>query len=318
MYILVQRGGPMSTNWDDLRFFLTLVRTQKASAAARQLGVSHPTVTRRIKALEDAVGARLFDRLPDRFALTAAGERLLEDAQAMEEAAEAIGRRSASLGDTARGSVRLSADESIIAFIARHLPDLRRDLQFIEFELAESHNLANLSRREADLLIREEVPDLASLVTRRLGRVAHAVYAGIAVEIGEATDDALSRMPWCGFDDAHTYMPGQAWTLALLGQARPTVRVNNWLTLVELVRKGVGLAVLPCHLGDGDPLVRRLGPVLDGVAVDQWLLVHRDVRALARVRAVMDALIRLFHDKRALIEGQTEPEPAAASVGHPA
>jgi DNA-binding transcriptional LysR family regulator len=296
----------MSTNWDDLRFFLTLVRTGKASAAARQLGVSHPTVTRRIKALEDSVGARLFDRLPDRFALTASGERLLEDAQAMEQAAEAIGRHSAGLGDTARGPVRLSADESIVAFIARHLPDLRRNLQFIEFELAESHNLANLSRREADLLIREEVPNLASLVTRRLGRVAHAVYAGVDFEIGDPTDDVLRGAPWCGFDDAHTYMPGQGWMIELLGQARPTVRVNNWLTLVELVRKGVGLAVLPCHLGDGDPLLRRVGAVLEDVAVDQWLLVHRDVRALARVRAVMDALIRLFHDKQALIEGVTD------------
>jgi DNA-binding transcriptional LysR family regulator len=318
MYTPVQESGPLNTNWDDLRFFLTLVRTQKASAAARQLGVSHPTVTRRIKALEDAVGARLFDRLPDRFALTTAGERLLEDAQAMEEAAEAIGRHSASLGDTARGSVRLSADESIVAFIARQLPELRRDLQFIEFELAESHNLANLSRREADLLIREEVPNLASLVTRRLGRVAHAVYAGMDLEICETTDDVLRRMPWCGFDDAHTYMPGQGWTLELLGQARPTVRVNNWLTLLELVRKGMGLAVLPCHLGDGDPLIRRVGGVLENVTIDQWLLVHRDVRALARVRAVMDALIGLFRDKQALIEGRTGVEPAAVSVGHAA
>ena len=294
----------MDANWDDLRFFLALARTGKASAAARQLGISHPTVTRRIKALEDAVGARLFDRLPDRFALTASGETLLEDAQAMEQAAEAIGRHSARLGDTARGSVRLSADEAIIAFIARHLPELRRDLQFIEFELAESHNLANLSRREADLLIRSEVPDLASLVTRRLGRAAHAVYAGAEVEINAAAAGVLRRMCWCGFDDAHTYMPGQGWMLEVLGQARPTVRVNNWLTLVELVRKGVGLAVLPCYLGDGDPLLRRIGAVLENVASDQWLLVHRDVRALARVRAVMDALIRLFRDKQAVIEGR--------------
>jgi DNA-binding transcriptional LysR family regulator len=308
----------MSTNWDDLRFFLTLVRTQKASAAARQLGVSHPTVMRRIKALEDAVGARLFDRLPDRFALTTAGERLLEDAQDMEQAAEAIGRHSASLGDTARGSVRLSADESVIAFIARHLPELRRDLQLIEFELAESHNLANLSRREADLLIREEVPNLASLVTRRIGRVAHAIYASIDFKIGDLTDDVLRGLPWCGFDDAHTYMPGQRWTLELLGQTRPTVRVNNWLTLVELIHKGVGLAVLPCHLGDEDPLLQRVGTVLENVTVDQWLLVHRDVRALARVRAVMDALIRLFHDKQALIEGRTGVGPAAVSVGQAA
>ena len=133
-------------------------------------------MARRIKSLEDTIGARLFDRLPDRFVLTAAGEQLLADAQAMERAAESIDRRSAGLTDTAHGTVRISAGEAMTAFLARHLPRLRRNLQCVEFELVASHMLANLSRREADLLIREQVPDLASIVTRRLGRVAYAVY----------------------------------------------------------------------------------------------------------------------------------------------
>src|SRR3546814_8646721 len=70
--------------------------------------------------------------------------------------------------------------------------------------------------------------------------------------------------------------------------------LNNWLVLHEAARTGAGLAVLPCYLGDGDPALRRVGRALEEVAADQWLLVHRDLRALPRVRAVMDALIQLF------------------------
>ena len=295
----------MTTGWDDLRVFLTLSREGNLTAAARRLGVSHPTVARRIKALEQAIGARLFDRLPDRFVPTPAGEELLADAQAMERAAESIHRRSAGLTDTARGTVRLSAGEAMTGFLAGHLPALRRDLQCVEFELIASHMLANLSRREADLMIREQVPDLASIVARRLGRAAYAIYRHPSLAVADTSPDALRRMAWAGFDDDHSYMPGQRWVLDLLGGARPGVRVNNWLVLQQAVRVGAGLAVLPCYLGDADPDLRRVGPILDEVAADQWLLVHRDLRALPRVRAVMDALVELFRRHRHLLEGHS-------------
>ncbi|MGF1608335.1 MAG: LysR family transcriptional regulator [Kiloniellales bacterium] len=294
----------MTWHWDDLRVFLTLAREGNLTAAARQLGVSHPTIARRIKALEQAFGARLFDRLPDRFVLTAAGEELLADAQAMEQAAESIQRRSAGLSDTAHGTVRLSAGEAMTAFIARHLPRLRRNMQCIELELVASHMLANLSRREADLLIREQVPDLASIVTRRLGRVAYAVYGNAKLPPSSVVPDRDYPAPWLGFDDDHSYMPGQSWLRDRLEGARARVRVNDWLVLQEAVRAGAGITVLPCYLGDSDRALRRLGPVLEEVTADQWLLVHRDLRGLPRGRAVMDALIQLLQEERATIEGQ--------------
>jgi len=294
----------MIADWDDVRVFLTLSREGNLTATARRLEVSHPTVARRIKSLEDTIGARLFDRLPDRFVPTPAGEELLADAQAMERAAESIHRRSAGLTDTARGTVRLSAGEAMTGFLAGHLPALRRDLQFVEFELIASHMLANLSRREADLLIREQVPDLASIVTRRLGRVAYAIYGHPALAVADTSPETLRRLPWAGFDDDHGYMPGQRWVLDLLGGARPGIRVNNWLVLQQAVRVGAGLAVLPCYLGDADPALRRHGAILEAVAADQWLLVHRDLRALPRVRAVIDALVALFQAERAAIEGR--------------
>lgn len=295
----------MDTNWDDLRVFLTLAREGTLTTAAKVLGVSHPTVARRVSALEKQIGARLFERLPDRFVPTAAGEGLLADTEAMEKAALSIHRRSATLGDSVSGVVRLSAGEAMAALIARHLPWLRARLNQIEFEVIASHTLANLSRREADLLIREQVPDLGGIVTRKLGRVAYAIYAGRDFPVGSATPAALAQLPWIGFDDDHSYMPGQRWLQERLGGGRPAVRGNNWLVLHEAVRAGAGLAILPCYLGDPDAGLQRVGGVIAELAADQWLLVHRDLRALPRVRAVMDAVVDLFQRERALLEGRS-------------
>src|SRR5262249_43312404 len=259
---------------------------------------------------------RLFDRLPDRFVLTGAGEELLADVQAMERSAESIDRRSAGLTDTAQGTVRISAGEALTAFLAQHLPRLRGNLQSTESELIASHMLANLSRREADLLIREQVPDLASIVVRRLGRVAYAVYGGHNLRVANTARETLRRLPWLGFDEEHDYMPGQSWVLKLLEGRRPAVRVNDWQVLRVVGGTGAGLAVLPCSLGDSARALRRIGPILAEVAADRWLLVHRDLRDLPRVRAVMDALIRLFQEERAALAGRPPLHAAKSEASH--
>ena len=303
----------MPADWSDLRVFLTLAREGSLTAAARSLDVSHPTVARRIKALEDQIGARLFDRLPDRFVLTAAGEELLADVKVMDRAAESIHRRSAGLSDTVHGTVRLSADEAMADFIARHLPRIRHGRKCVEIELVATHQLAYLARREADLLIRQDVPDLAGIVTRKLGRTAHAVYAHPDQRPADLSREVLRAATWIGFDEEHIYMPGQRWMLNLLDGARPAVRVNNWLLMRETVRAGVGLAVLPCFMGDADPVLRRIGGPIEEAGTDQWLLVHRDLRVLPRIRGVMDAIIGLFQAERAVIEG-VAPEPMLSAA----
>jgi DNA-binding transcriptional LysR family regulator len=303
----------MSADWDDLRVFLTLAREGSLTLAAKRLGVSHPTVARRVHALEERIGARLFDRLPDRFVPTAAGEELIEDTEAMERAAESIGRRSAGLTDTARGVVRISAGEAMTTLLARHVPGLRAALPGIEFEISTTHMLANLSRREADLMLREQVPDLADIVARKLGRVAYAIYTNPdRVPVGRPSPEKLRALPWVGFDEDHSYMPGQKWITTLLDGAKPTTRVNNWLVVHEAVRHGAGLSILPCYLGDTDARLQRVGSILDDVVVEQWLLVHRDLRNLPRVRAVMDAVIDLFQRHKATLEGRVKTDKAAA------
>ena len=107
-------------------------------------------------------------------------------------------------------------------------------------------------------------------------------------------------------------MAVQHWVMALLAGARPAVRVNNWLVLHQAARAGAGLAVLPCFMGDPDPGLVRIGGPIDEATTDQWLLVHRDLRVLPRVRAVMDALVALFQEEKAVIEGavaRPQPQP---------
>ncbi|MBK8158508.1 MAG: LysR family transcriptional regulator [Rhodospirillaceae bacterium] len=295
----------MIDDWNDLKVFLTLAEEGQLTAAAKRLHVSHPTIARRIKALETSIGARLFDRLPDRFVLTPAGEELLADTRKMQQAAESIDRRSAGLIDMAQGVVRLSAGEAMTGFIAAHLPRLRQDLQCVEFELSASHTLANLSRREADLLIREQVPDLASIVTRKLGRAAYAIYAQAGSRIRDRSPAALRRLTWLGFDDDHAYMPGQSWTRELLAGKRPAIRVNDWLVMRDAIGAGAGLAVLPCYLADTDHRLQRIGNILPDIVADQWLLVHRDLRTLPRIRAVMDQLVALFQEQKPALAGRT-------------
>lgn len=295
----------MIDDWNDLKVFLTLAEEGQLTSAAKKLHVSHPTIARRVKALEESVRARLFDRLPDRFVLTPAGEHLLADTRRMQEAAEAIERRSAGLTDLAKGVVRISAGEAMTGFIAAHLPRLRENLQCIEFELSASHMLANLSRREADLLIREQVPDLASIVARKLGHAAYAIYARKGTKLRDLKPHSLRQQTWIGFDDDHVYMPGQAWTRQLLEGNRPRIRVNDWLVMRDAVIAGAGLAVLPCYLADHEAGLQRLGDLLPDVGADQWLLVHKDLRTLPRIRAVMDQLVALFQEQRGALAGVT-------------
>lgn len=313
----------MNADWDDLRVFLTLAREGSLTAAAKKLDVSHPTIARRVKSLEEAIGARLFDRLPDRFVITPAGEDLLADAQAMERAAESIHRRSANLGDTAHGVVRISAGEAMTGYLAGNLPRLRDNLNCIEFELIASHQLANLSRREADLMVREAVPDLASIVTRKLGTAAYAIYGRAGAVPEKMSAAQLREMTWIGFDDDHAYMPGQAWIRDLLagtgtsdgngngnGRRRPMIRMNNWLVVQQALRAGAGISLLPCYLGDADRELARIGferknALAPEVSAEQYLLVHNDLRNLPRVRAVMDAIIRLFQQDKALLAGES-------------
>jgi DNA-binding transcriptional LysR family regulator len=295
----------MISDWDNLRVFLALAEEGTLSGAAKRLRVSHPTISRRIKALESELGTRLFDQYPDRFQPTEKALELLHDVKAMEAASLAFQRRNDGLSGDHLGTVRISIDETLAEFMTRHLTEVRANHRCIEFEITVTHMSANLSKREADLMIRSRVPDHANLIGRKIGMVAHAVYGAVAFsDYAETWLEDLKELPWVGFDDDHQYMPGQAWQSRLLGNRKSELRTNNGVVLANAIRGGNGVGVLPCFLGDTDPRLTRLSPILEEATTAQWLLVHEDLRAVPKIRIVMDELIRLFRDRRTELEGR--------------
>ena len=295
-------------NWDDLRIFLALSRDRTLSETARKLKVSQPTVGRRIERLERDMDAKLFDRLADGYALTAAGERLVPMAQDMAHAAEALDRTTAALSDTIDGTVRVSVHESLTPFIIDHLEPMRIQLPDVEFELFVTHIQVNLSKREADILIRDELPAASSLTARKLAEAAYAVYGAknyVDAHPAAKTDRRFQDCDWIGFDEMHARFAGYAWLTNNMGNRAPVYRTNSGLVLKDVVKSGAGLGVLPCFVGDGDPSLVRLTPPLKDVVEPLWMLVHPDMKRRPAIRAVMDALIAAFNEKKSVLAGTT-------------
>jgi DNA-binding transcriptional LysR family regulator len=302
-------------NWDDMRVFLAVARQGNLSAAARSLKVTQPTVGRRLRALEDTLEVRLFDRLPDGFAPTAAGQELIPLAEEMERTAEALERRQASFADRVSGTVRLSVTEIMAQFLSDHIAALRAGLPDIEIEIAVSHRNANLSKREADLVLRECLPEQQGLIARKLGSFRYAVY-GAADYVRQhsvaLTEGRYQACAWAGYDDEHAYFTPQKWLDQKLGERAAAVRVNNGMVLHTVVRNGAGLGVLPCFAGDRDQTLTRVTPPLAEIASTMHVIVHQDLRRVASVRAVMDELIELFKREAPLLDGQSYVGTSAA------
>jgi DNA-binding transcriptional LysR family regulator len=304
-----------SLNWDDMRVFLAVARRRSLSAAARSLKVTQPTVGRRLRALEETLATRLFDRLPDGFAPTAAGQELIPLAEEMERTAEALQRRQASLADRVSGTVRLSVTELTAQFLADRITDLRAQLPDIEFEIAVSHLYANLSKREADLVLRECLPDQPGLIVRKLADFRYAVYGSagyVRAHPIAMTDGRYGECDWVAFDEQHAYFTQQKWLSQKLQNRQAAVRVNNGSLLHTIVRNDGGLGVLPCFIGDRDPDLVRVTPPLNEIASTKHIIVHPDLRRVPSIRAVMDALIDLFKREAPLLLGQTYAGPTAA------
>ena len=303
----------MTMNWDDMRVFLAVARDGSLSAAARHLKVTQPTVGRRLGQLESDLGTRLFDRLPDGFVPTQAGEELLPIAEDMEKAAHALQRRQATLADTVSGTVRLSVFEVPAQFVTMHLPAIRANLPEIEIELSVNHMNANLSRREADLVLQVCLPDTPGLIARKLGELSYAVYgsrAYVAATPAARGNKRYQDCEWVAFDDDHVYFDGQTWLREKLAGRAPAIRMNNGHAIHDAVRNGAGLGVLPCFAGDSDPDLVRLTAPIQGVESDLNLVVHRDLKRVPSVRAVMDELIRLFKQEALRLAGRSKREAA--------
>ncbi|WP_019142830.1 LysR family transcriptional regulator [Noviherbaspirillum massiliense] len=270
-------------NWDDVRIFVTLVRAESLSVAARMLRVEHSTVARRIDGLEKALGLRLFDRLPRGWQLTAEGEQLFVRAEQMEEKANEFLREAAD-GGRLSGAVRVSAPPTLSsAFLAPKFASVQEKWFPITLELVGETRVASLNRREADLALRLGRPQDPGLAARRLGTMSYGLFAHHSY---------LERHPpqnwrFIGYDDSLHHAPEQQWLEKFAAGRAFAFRSNTLSSLCEAARHGLGVAALPHFLASTIPDLAEL-TVEPMEARELWLVIHPDVRRSPRVRLIAD------------------------------
>ena len=292
---------PYDFVWDDIRFFLGAARAETLTEAARALKVSQPTVGRRLKALESQLGARLFERLPDRLILTEAGLALLPFATEMENQSFDLSRALDDLGERPHRMVRVTAIGSLALFFARSFAAIEERCAPLAVELISTGERLNLARQEADIAFRmNAVPTRGDLVCRKVGRIAYALYASRAVsdQLREDRAAALKTARFVGYRENPRKESQSSWLFGFGQAGRFPLRVNALHLRYEAARQGVGITLLPCHLGDSSPELSRVNPPVDALTEDIYLLLHKEARDQAAVRQVSDALVALIQDQQ--------------------
>lgn len=288
-------------DWDDLRYFLALVRHRSLSATARALKVNHVTVARRIAHLEAALGVSLFDRRADGYVLTAKGHDIETVARAMEDAALAVGSR-VEAGDEVGGLIRLAATRSLADdFLIDRLAGFHRSHPGIDLEIVTGSRVLSLWRREADIALRFGRPAKGELLARKVATVGFGFYAarGIARAVAKG-----ERPPIIAFDEDSQFVADAAWLTREFAGTRVTVRANSQTSQAAAARAGFGLALLPHFLGRADS--RLVEVRLDKKPPDRelWLLLRPDMTKVPRVRAMADFLAALFKREREVLAGR--------------
>lgn len=283
-------------DWSKLQSFAAVAHHGSLSAAARATGASQPTLSRHIAALEDEVGARLFDRTSEGLALTATGSAICASVADMDSAAKRIDLIASGRSQEIAGSVRITASETFAAYtLPPILTRLRREEPRIAIELIASNESHNLLRREADIAVRMYRPTQTDVITRYLGEVGLGLFASTAYldERGRPSEllDLLD-LDVLGYDRSDDMVQG-------FREHAPGVDIDrNFFPFrcdalyvhSQMVRAGYGVGLLECTYARNLPGVEQLFDEQVFVTLPVWLTAHAELKTSARVRRVYDFL----------------------------
>jgi DNA-binding transcriptional LysR family regulator len=277
-------------NWNDLKYLHVLHEAGSLAEASRRLGVNHATVSRRIAALEEALGITLVRRLTRETPLTPIGRQIAALASQMEDSHAEILRRARGAEDTIRGSIIISAPPVVAShMIVPHLGGLRSRHPALEITISADPQTASLSRGEADIAVRLMRPDSPGHIARRVGRLQYALYG---------TPDWRQRPSeaWCfiTFDKRLAHVPQQRWLDSFINERPVSMRAGDYASQKSAACAGLGIALLPTVLGD------RTGGLLrvheDAPAPrDMWLVSHGDLRRSVAMQTVTRYLASILH-----------------------
>lgn len=296
--------GDLPSSLDDWLLATSVAEQASLVLAAQRLGVSHATAFRRLGALEQRLGVRLFERRAGRYAATAAGEAMAEAGRAMQAQAHAALLRVQGQDLRPRGLVRVASTEGVIGgLLLPLLPGLRKALPELNLQFSARNEFHNLSQREADLALRPAASPPSHLIGQRIALLRHAVYAQRA-KARRFQRAPLDQQPWIALDDSAAGSHALMWLVRQLPLEQVALRFSGLLTVRSACLQGLGLAVLPCFLGDAEPGLVRLGDPLAECDSELWLLSHPALRETVRVKAARQWLLAALSSQVALLTGE--------------
>lgn len=296
--------------WNAIRDFLAIARHHTLAGAARALGVNHSTVFRRLNNLEKRLNVRLFERQPNGYLLTPAGEAMLRHAEAMEAEAAAVEREIAGRDVALRGSLRVTTTEAFAdAYLINHLQAFYRSYPDIHIELLTGQQVFDLDRRDADVAIRPGIEPPEHLIAYRLASLNWGVYAApdyLVVNGAPENPQQLAGHRLVCFPRDWLYEGFFRWQYDMARRGQVVFTSNSLLSQRKAVIGGVGIGILPRYLGDVPALV-PLFYLPDEIRLDIWMLTHPDLRGNARVRAFTEFMRESIRREG---EGLSQPVPA--------
>jgi DNA-binding transcriptional LysR family regulator len=270
--------------WSDVRIFLAVVRAGTLGGAARALRLSHPTVGRRLRALEEATGQTLFQRTAEGFVLTEEGGAIVAMAEQMEEGALAMERRLAGQEQNLHGSLRISSADWFGAYVLPPIiADYTNAYPGVDVEILTGTRLFSLAQRESDIAFRIVPFETSDIVQRRLTRLNYGVYVAADAPDPVFGDGAGFRL--ITHDTSTGQFPDIGWLKESFPNAELVMRSNNRNVQARMCSQGVGIAVLPNAVGKQVPGLRLLDLPALPPGRDIWMGYHRDLKHLQRLRA---------------------------------
>lgn len=294
-------------DWNDLRYFLELSRQGKLVRAASRLHVDHTTVSRRITALEKQLDVRLFDKSPRGYKLTDAGLRLLPLAEKIETQSHQLYQEIAGKDAWLGGTVRVATPEALGSqVISRHVTGFRREHPDIEIELVAETRRMSLSKREADIAISLSRPESGRLIAWKLCDYRLRLYAScdyLADHAPIETVDDLAGHGFVAYIDDLIEMPELRFFENTIKHANVVFRSTNVSAQYNAILDGIGLGLVHCFSAVREPQLQVVLPDEISVVRTYWLLVHEDLRQVARVDAVCEFLTNTLGENPELMMG---------------
>jgi DNA-binding transcriptional LysR family regulator len=300
----------MRPEWSDFKVVLALARAGSVAGAARELQVDNSTISRRLAALEEAVGAKLLIRGGREFSWTAEGRAVLDAAEAMEASAAAALRAVRASKVDVEGAVRVSVAPAFAHVLMRHMmPGLRQAHPLLKVEIEGAFQRADLAKGGADIAVRMMRPEEPDLVARRAfdcGWFAYASSTYLESHGRPDTFDALAQHALVLYVEILHSAPPTRWLETYKSICRSASRVDSLECACQAAAAGAGIAVLPAFVGDPMPELSRVFP--DAVALNTgWVVYHDCVRDNSRVRVVTDALLEFFRGYEWMFAGTEMP-----------